>query len=234
MRKLFSFFIAMLLLTAVGSVHAQKLGVKTGINFSSIGFSGDESDLYSSAIAYRMASTYGGYINMKLVPLVSLQFEGNYDPKGMKFNAPPIANAQFQGNFTYYEHYNYFTMPLLLKVNLIAFHLEAGPYLSLLLSAREVKKGKVQIPNPDGGWIEEFYDVDNDLKPVTNKTDYGIAAGLGSTFNLGPVQLMAGARYNHGLSNILKTPLTDPEGNVILDQKKNRNFTVYAGVAIGL
>ncbi|MGC8866292.1 MAG: porin family protein [Bacteroidales bacterium] len=234
MRKLFSIFIAALFLLTAAKVDAQKIGVKTGINFSNIGFTGSESDLYSSAIAYRMASTYGGYINMKLVPLVSLQFEGNYDPKGMKFNAPPIANGQFQGDFTYYEHYNYFTMPLLLKVNLIAFHLEAGPYLSLLLSAREVKKGKIQVPNPDGGWIEQFYNEDNDLKLVTNKTDYGIAAGLGTTFNLGPVQLMAGARYNHGLSNLLKSPLTDPNGNVILDQKKNRNFTVYAGVALGL
>ena len=233
MKKLL-FFLPLTFLLFIGGVNAQKFGVKTGFNLSSIGFTGTESDIYSSAIATRMASTYGGYINLKLVPLVSLQFEGNYDPKGMKFDTPPIPNSQFQGNFTYYEHYNYFTMPLLLKVNLIAFHVEAGPYLSLLLSAREVKKGKVQIANPEGGWIEEYYDEDNDLKPATNKTDYGIAAGLGTTFNLGPVQLMAGARYNHGLSNILKSPITDENGNTLLDMKKNRCFTVYAGVAIGL
>ncbi len=233
MKKLL-FLLPLTFLFFIGGVNAQKFGVKTGLNLSSIGFTGTKSDIYSSAIATRMATTYGGYINLKLVPLISLQFEGNYDPKGMKFDTPPIPNSQFQGTFTYYEHYNYFTMPLLLKVNLIAFHIEAGPYLSLLLSAREVKKGKIQISNPEGGWIEENYDVDNDLKPFTNKTDYGIAAGLGTTFNLGPVQLMAGARYNHGLSNILKAPITDENGNTLLDMKKNRCFTVYAGVAVGL
>jgi hypothetical protein len=233
MRKLL-FLLSISLLLLIGNANAQKFGIKTGINLSSIGFSGNEADVYSSAIAYRTAATYGGYINFKLVPLVSLQFEGNYDPKGMKFDTPPLPNAQFQGSFTYYEHYNYFTMPLLLKVNLIAFHIEAGPYLSVLLSAREVKKGKAQIPNPDGGWIEEFYNDNIDLKPITNKTDYGIAAGLGTTFNLGPVQLMAGARYNHGLSNILKAPLSDENGNIILEMKKNRCFNIYAGVAVGL
>jgi hypothetical protein len=233
MRKLL-FLLSISLLLLIGNANAQKFGIKTGINLSSIGFSGNEADVYSSAIAYRTAATYGGYINFKLVPLVSLQFEGNYDPKGMKFDTPPLPNAQFQGSFTYYEHYNYFTMPLLLKVNLIAFHLEAGPYLSVLLSAREVKKGNAQIPNPDGGWIEEFYNDDIDFKPITNKTDYGIAAGVGTTFNLGPVQLMAGARYNHGLSNILKAPLSDENGNIILEMKKNRCFNIYAGVAVGL
>ncbi|MDK2908531.1 MAG: hypothetical protein PWR20_98 [Bacteroidales bacterium] len=233
MKKLL-FSLSLTFLMLIGSVNAQKFGVKTGLNLSSIGFTGTEADVYSSAIAYRTATTYGGYINFKLVPLVSLQFEGNYDPKGMKFDTPPLPNAQFQGSFTYYEHYNYFTMPLLLKVNLIAFHIEAGPYLSVLLSAKEVKKGKAQFPNPDGGWIEEYFDEENDLKPITNKTDIGIAAGLGTTFNLGPVQLMAGARYNHGLSNILKAPLTDENGDILLEMKKNRCFNVYAGVAVGL
>lgn len=222
-----------LVLLILGHANAQKFGVKSGINLSSIGFGGSKADVYSAAIATRLATSYGGYINLKLVPLVSLQFEGNYDPKGMKFDTPPIPNAQFQGDFTYYEHYNYFTMPLLLKLNLIAFHLEAGPYFSVLLSAKEVKKGKAQIPNLDGGWIEEFYNEDNDLKPLTSKTDYGIAAGLGTTFNLGPIQLMAGARYNHGLANILKTPLSDDNGNIIMDKKTNRCFSVYAGVAVG-
>ena len=225
MKNQLRLFFCVFVIFFTTQAYGQKFGVRSGINLSSVGFGGGESELYANAAAMRSAATYGGYINLKIVPLLSLQLEGNYDPKGFVFDTPPVVDATFEG--TYYQHYNYFTLPLLLKVNLLAFHVEAGPYLGLLMSAREVKKGTLRIPDLAGGYLEETYDEDTDLKPLTQKTDFGIAAGMGLTFNLGPAQLVLGARYNHGLSNILREP------GEAFDKMTHRNFTIYGGAAIG-
>ena len=47
------------------------------------------------------------------------------------------------------------------------------------------------------------------------------------TFNLGPAQLVAGARYMMGMTNIVKEPMDDASA-------KHQVLTFYAGVAIGL
>ncbi|OFY16221.1 MAG: hypothetical protein A2X11_14390 [Bacteroidetes bacterium GWE2_42_24] len=235
MRKLLiGSLLALIVLSVNSNLMAQKIGAKAGINISRISYSGD-GDLVEMAkdnMAALTSTTFGIYLNYKLIPLLSLQIEGNYDPRGNKFDAnyfgylfpEAIKNStstiSFDGEIS--EKLNYLTFPVLLKANLAFFHVEAGPYIGFLLNAKQITKGSATV---DGQAVS--YDKEVDSKDNFKSTDFGIAAGAGMTFNLGPAQLMAGARYMMGMTNILKESTGDATA-------KHQVITIYAGIAIGL
>lgn len=233
MNKIQLFIFSVLLILAPPLVsNAQRFGIKAGYNFSKLGYDGLGKDIYSSASDIRTSATFGGYVNFKLFPLIFLQLEGNYETKGVKYSNPPLPyfNASFDG--IYNEHLDYLSIPVLLRFNIIAFQIEAGPYFAFLLKAEETKKGFQKIPNADGGWIEQYFDKVYDLKPITKGTDIGLTAGVGVSYSIGPMQISGGARYNYGFTNILKEPIINDNGEVWIDSKKNRNFYIYIGLGI--
>ena len=213
---------------------SQKFGLKAGYNFSSLGYDGLGKDIYSNTSDIRTSTTFGGYINCKLIPLVSFQIECNYEPKGIKYGTPPLPyiNASFDG--IYNEHFDYLCIPLLLRINLIAFQIEAGPYFGFLLKAEETKKGFQKTPGAQGEWIEEHFDEVYDLKSNTKETDMGLTAGMGVSYSTGPMQILGGARYNYGFTNILKEPILNDKEEVWIDKKNNRNFNLYIGLGLAL
>jgi hypothetical protein len=227
--------LAVALLAGVSNLKAQKIGAKAGVNIARISVSGS-GDAYEAMIdnmSVLASPTYGLYLNYKIVPLLSLQIEGNYDPRGNKFDSKYFeylndlsvqkntqASVSFDGEIS--EKLNYLTFPVLLKANLAFFHVEAGPYVGILLNAKSLLKGTATI---DG--VTFSYDEEADTKSYYKSTDIGLAAGAGMTFNLGPAQLVAGARYMMGMTNIVKEPVDDASA-------KHQVLTFYAGVAIGL
>lgn len=196
-----------------------------GWNFSNQSFGGPGSVVYAESAGTRNGTMYGGYLNLKLIPLVSMQIEANYEPKGIVFQQPPILNAVFEGE--YHRHYNYLVFPLMLKLSLLSVHFEAGPYLGLLLDATELRRGTLRLPLPEGGWDVQIIDQQTNLKPLTQKTDFGWLAGTGFTMNLHLVQFTAGIRYSSGTSNILRPDGTNAE-------IFNRSFSVFAAAGIRL
>lgn len=233
-KIIFKGLVVLALLALVPSVHAQKIGAKAGVNAARLSISGNGESIEARVdnMAVLVAPTYGLYLNYKIVPLLSLQIEGNYDPRGNKFDSKYFEylginlqkNTQspmvFDGEIS--EKLNYLTFPVMLKANLAFFHLEAGPYVGILLNAKSVLKGTATL---DGQSYS--FDQEADSKPYYKSTDFGLAAGAGMTFNLGPAQLMAGARYMMGMTNIVKEPVDDASA-------KHQVLSFYAGVAIGL
>ncbi len=235
MRKiLIGNLLALTVLLVNSNVIAQKVGAKAGINISRISYSGDGEtiEMIKDNIAVLTSTTYGIYLNYSIIPLLSLQVEGNYDPRGNKFD-PDFYNYlyslgskksytdfAFDGEIS--DRLNYLTFPVMLKAKLAFFHVEAGPYLGFLLNAKQVIKGSATVSGQTMSIDEEA-----DSKDYYKSTDFGIAAGAGVTFNLGPAQLMAGARYMMGMTNILKEPSAN-------ESSKHQVITLFAGVAIGL
>ncbi|MDO9512536.1 MAG: porin family protein [Bacteroidales bacterium] len=221
----------LMLFIGLTSIYAQKIGFKAGYNFSKPVLSGDGSDEFKNATGVLSAGTYGIYINNKIAPFISLQLEGNYEPRGFNYKFPGIDIGEITGmdiSGDFYSRMNYLTIPALVKVKVLMFHAEVGPYMSILLNANEVMKGSVTFKDPITGQnITETYDEENDIKSDLKGSDFGIAVGAGLTQNIGPIQFMAGIRYMLGMSNIIK----EPEGN---ESMKHNVFTIYAGVAFGL
>lgn len=226
--------LALTLLCVNLDVMAQKVGAKAGINISRIGYSGDGDAIeqVKDNMAVLTSTTYGIYLNYNIIPLLSLQIEGNYDPRGNKFDpdfytylyslGSKSSSSDFAFDGEISEKLNYLTFPVMLKAKLAFFHVEAGPYFGFLLNAKQIIKGTATVSGQTVSIDEE-----EDSKDSYKSTDIGIAAGAGVTFNLGPAQLMAGARYMMGMTNILK----DPSAN---ESAKHQVITLYAGVAIGL
>lgn len=212
-------------------VQAQKIGAKIGYNFSKPLFKGDGADIFKNASGVLTAGTYGVYLNNGIAPFISIQLEGNYDPRGYTydnpvFDIPGVSGSETDGDF--YARMNYLTIPALIKVKVLMFHVEAGPYMSILLNAKEVLQGTVTYKDPITNQNTTLtLDEDNDIKSDLKGSDFGIAVGAGLTQNIGPIQFMGGLRYMMGITNIVK----EPEGN---DAIKHNVLTLYVGVAFGL
>lgn len=204
-------------------VFPQQIGVKTGINYSKISYNGTDAALKNALMAYRQSTLYGGFINFKLAPLVSLQLECNYDPRGMQSEIPTYeGEGLFEGDE--YQSLDYVTVPLLVKAKLLVFFVEGGPYVGFLIKANEIRNGTLTKTSDTGFVVSDFYtEIDN--KEYWNTVDYGLVLGGGISFKLGPVEVMGGARYHAGMANILKD-------NDSALQAHNRVMSVYAGLGL--
>jgi len=223
MKKFYVSLLALLVIFALSqNAQAQKIGPKIGYNLSTISLSGDNlvidgNTVPAAALGTASNLTYGLFIKSSLVPmLLDLQLEVNYDPRGTKFSMEFTDVPELSGDITL--AYNYLTIPALLKLKLLVFYVEAGPYASFLLSA----KSKFT-----SDYLGELEDADVDIKDETKSTDFGLMGGLGIQLPLGPVYLMGGARYTMGMTDIMK----ENETGVTW---KHSVWTFYAGLAFGL
>jgi hypothetical protein len=205
------------------AVLPQQIGVKTGINYAKIGYEGTDAPLKNALMVYRQSTLYGGFLNFKLAPLVSLQLEGNYDPRGMQMEIPSYeGEGMFEGDE--YQAIDYVTIPLLVKVKLLVFFVEGGPYAGFLIKAKEVRNGTLTKTSETGFVVSDYYsEIDN--KEYWSTVDYGLVLGGGLSFKLGPVEVMGGARYNAGIANIIKDKDLDL-------QARNKVMSVYAGLGL--
>jgi hypothetical protein len=225
MKKLrLSVFLTIAFTFILQSALTQQLGIRSGLNYAKLKFTGStDSDLKNALMAYRQTTVYGGFLNFKIVPLVSLQIEGNYDPRGYKSEVPSYSGEGiFEGEE--YVGIDYLTVPVLARVKLLVFYLEAGPYAGFLLKARHVQTGTITIANTSGFETNDYF-AEEDIKDELKNIDYGVIVGGGLSFKLGPVEISGGARYNAGFANILKE-------NESLTEAKNSVMGVYAGLGL--
>ena len=202
MMKLFKFFTAgALLLGAVTVANAQEdasnadsmaisWGVKGGVNFADLN-GGDVDDTKS-----RTSFHVGALVEFPLAEIFSLQVEALYSGQGHEYTnsvidltAPGGVSSQ-----TTEVQLDYINVPVLAKVYLFkGFSLEAGPQFSFLVNEEFDSQ-----PNNDDG------DTDTDN---VETFDFGVAGGLTFQTEMG---LFASARYNQGITNIIK----DSEDNI--------------------
>ena len=207
MKRLFlSFFI---LIGGFGTAHAQsaRFGIKTGGSLTS--FVGK--DVKTTATS-KLGFHTGIVANLGLTDRFSVQPELLYSMKGVKDELSSSGSATLMG----YQTLHYVDVPVLLKASFNSLFVEGGPQVGVLISATQsVESGSMSKSTSSK---EAFKDV-----------DFGYALGIGVQASTG---LMAGLRYNGGLSNIAK-PVT-LGGQTIQPEARNSAFQIYVGYLFGV
>jgi hypothetical protein len=194
------------LITTVTAGYAQvRLGIRGGVNLTTIATDGtlpDEPQM-------RPALHLGGFGNLAFSDYLSLQAELLYSNKGFHSRSTATGDA-------YDLRLYYATLPLMLNVHPTErLALELGPEFGLLLAARS-----------------RFADESIDVSNIWNKPlDLGLNAGIRYHLS-GPLSI--GVRYNHGLANVLDVQFTDESGNVtgLPARARNRVLQISLGYTI--
>ncbi|MBS7232294.1 PorT family protein [Flavobacterium psychroterrae] len=180
--------LCMIAIIVFGFANAQetKFGLKGGGNISN--FLGDVNGFKS-----RVGFNVGVFVEIKLLKNFSIQPEILYSQQGAKLKY--AGNFYDGNNYQYYKTklmYNlgYINVPIMFKYYAIEkLAIEAGPQIGFLVSANG--KTKVNGLNTDIS-IKDFYKT----------IDFGL--NLGAVYDF-TKNISVGARYNLGLSNIIKT-----------------------------
>lgn len=185
-----------------------KLGVKAGLNISSLTF--DESELSSSS---KTGFTAGLMVEIPVAKNFSLQPELLYSQQGTKtsFFDQDVTNSNFKGTI----ELNYLNIPLMLKYYVIkGLSLQTGPQIGLLLKA-------------NSKYQDNFLGYENqesfNLKKYSSGIDTSINFGLGYQFK---DKFYTDFRYNISYSNVFK----DGDANYFINHDmKNRVFQITIG-----
>ena len=157
-----------------------KYGLKAGANFAT--FTGsDAKDLDMLTAFYA-----GGFVNLEISDLISIQPDVLFSAKGAKST---------QAGIDFTSNVNYISVPVMLQLKFGSIYAEAGPQFGFLMSS-EVSGGGVTL----------------DAKDQTTSTDFGAAIGAGLKFENG---LGIGARYTMGFSSTDDVGNSDIKNSVI-------------------
>ncbi len=150
-----------------------KFGIKAGANFSK--FSGDDAKIEDLSPKFRTGLAGGGFVNIGLNEMFSLQPELLYSMEGTTYKQPGDKKATYKTD--------YINIPVLLQYNNPSgFYAETGPQVGFLISAKIAYDGNSM-------------DIKDDLKTIN--FSWGLGAGYKLSNGLG-----IGARYNLGITKI--------------------------------
>ena len=195
--------LAAMLSTVPTSTFAQQFGVKGGINFASL--TPEEDDEPDSS--RRLGPAVGLWVGMALSTRVSLQVEGLFSEKGVKFNLEPLGVNDAELRVRYLE------IPVLARgafgpsSSATRMFVVGGVAPAFELASRSKATFEGEQRTRDAG---------DDIKPF----DLGLVGGVGLEF--GPA--LVEARYTHGLLHI------NEDDNGDEDRIKNRVFSVMVGL----
>jgi len=172
---------ALILTVGVSSASAQtspSFGVKAGVNFANLDFSGDDVDV---SFDQRMGLSAGAFVLAPMSETFGFQIEGLFSQKGAKFE---------EEGFEESIEFDWFEVPVLARYTIpsstnTSFHLFAGPSFGFKLGA----KSKFEF---DGE--EEEEDVDDQFKGF----DLGLVIGAGVDFG----KFTIDGRYTHGFTDL--------------------------------
>lgn len=150
--------------TVAAQTQKVKLGLKAGLNISSLTF--DESELDSSG---KTGFTAGLMVEIPMAKNFSLQPELLYSQQGTKssFSDPDVTNSNFKSTI----ELNYLNIPVMLKYYVIkGLSIQAGPQIGILLKANNKSQ-------------DNFLGYENhenfDLKDYSSGIDTSVNFGLG-------------------------------------------------------
>ncbi len=218
--------------------NAQKVGVglRGGLNFSST-----SGDLNIAAVntnsTFNKESvtgyTFGAYAFFKFNPILALQVEANYTQLGSKIAATSsiqIGGTTLSNSSVSEATFNYLQIPVLLRVEkgFSDFRIwgNAGPYIGLSLGG----KSKLVSTTTGGFTGSQILESENELKSGDDikSVDFGLMAGAGAGYKVGPGYITFDARYMLGLTrtppdSATSTPTVNP------DDFKNRSIMLSLG-----
>ena len=194
---------AVLTLPAVAS--AQQVGVKAGANFASLTPEEDETPDTSR----RVGLVAGGWLAVPATSWLTMQFEGLFSEKGVKFDATGVgldSSAELR--------VRYIELPVLARVAVggsgsTRVFLVGGGAPAFMTSTRATATFEGQ---------KDSRDVTDEVESF----DFGLVGGAGVAFGRTNLE----ARYTHGLRPINK------DRNEPNDRVQNRVFSVTVGVRL--
>ena len=213
MKKLYTLILACLISgvamaqeTSGTAASGIKYGIKAGVNFAKVAFSGDDSEGEDEDMKAQTSFQIGGYADLPLGKSFSVQPGLTLSGKGVKYEGEGYKD---QTNVMYLE------VPVNAVYKIGGLYLGAGPYAAFALSG----KNKYQ----EEGEEDEEEDIkfgSNEEEDHMKGTDFGVNLLAGYQLSNG---LNFGVNYGLGLSNLANTP----EG---ADYKMtNRVFSVTVG-----
>lgn len=194
--------------TVMAQTEKVKLGVKAGLNLSSLTF--DESELNSSN---KTGFTAGVMVEIPIAKNFSLQPELLYSEQGSKssFSDADVTNSHYKSTIDL----NYLNIPVMLKYYVLkGLSVQAGPQIGILLKA-------------NNKYQDNFLGYENretfNLKEYSTGIDTSVNFGLGYQFQN---KFYADARYNISYSNVFKE---SDVSHFINNDMKNRVFQITIG-----
>ncbi|WP_181307790.1 porin family protein [Rufibacter sp. XAAS-G3-1] len=181
------------------------LGLKAGVNYSTIMADDDE------GIKYKPDFHVGGFAEYSISDMVSIKPELLYSRKGAKYSFSASdqfidGNGETQtitGEVDAKMTFQYLELPVLAKVKAGNLFFEAGPTFGYLLKSTADIKSSFS-----GGGMDFSYDGSDDGTDDMKRFEFGYAAGIGYEL---PSGLGLTLRYNGGLSDLNKETEEDPE-----------------------
>jgi len=224
--------------------HALFLGAKGGISIPNLSSSSSENTSCTEGFSSRIGANYGILGELKFTPHFSLQAEIDYIGEGGKrkgiqpISVPDKYLDAFQealntdqtdvyANLKNTSKINYLQIPIMAKLNFplttnhkLNFFIQAGPYISFLLSAKQYitshhievyseynhgKGGGIHFPETAvkqffGSALDTTVQAKNDL----HKTNFGIQGNLGFSYVIGPGKVFLQGGGNYGLIDVQK------------------------------
>jgi len=171
-----------------------KFGPKAGVNFANLSNTGFDTEM-------KTGFYIGAVAEIKFNEKFSIQPEVVYSTQGAKVSTTMIPTGTVVSKW----NSDYINIPVLAKYYIVdGFSVEAGPQVGFLVKS----ESKMETGNIEGSL---------DTKKFRNAVDFGIGAGL--AYDL-PVGMFVNARYNLGLSDIMK----DNNGDAI------KNNVIQVGI----
>lgn len=174
MKKL---FFLVLTVGALATAKAQiTYGIKAGPNFSSLRYSGDNSN-FSSKVGFHA----GAFVGIPIADHFSVQPEVQYSGEGAKSKESDGEGGTVDVKY----NLNYINIPIMAKYTLpVGVFFQTGPQIGFLASAKGKASG-----------------VSVDIKDGFKSTNFGWGLGAGYLSSIG---VGIDLRYTLGLSNIAK------------------------------
>ena len=170
-------FLTALLCATSASAQGLAMGVKGGVNISSVDF---DSPVGDTTLDWRVGAVVGGFVRFPLLSWVELQPEALYSSKGGKREDFGVSSSVLL---------DYLEVPVLARMPLGGrkYFAVAGPYVGVRLRAR--------TRTEFSGSTEEV-----DISDVVERLDFGLAVGGGLEFGA----IVLDGRYSFSLTDIDK------------------------------
>jgi hypothetical protein len=206
------------------------LGVRGGLSIPNLSTASGEQNPLNSGYKSRVGPQYGLSLEDRISTTFSLQVLAEYSSQGGKknglqaFPTPAQVAEEFPAgqaptylyaNFNSTAKLNYLMIPVLAKFgwNLgqspFRFYVDAGPFVSFLLSAKQVTTGQSEFytdpsgtqPLPGGA---QSFNKTTDIKDQLHSSNLGAEANAGLIYNIGKSSVFVEGGGNYGFLNIQK------------------------------
>ena len=201
--------VLLLLISSSISFGQSYVGAFVGLNSSKL--AGDS----SSNAEYKalMGANVGAYFDLKLSTSLLLSFQPSYSQEGTKVSVAVRGLDEPVDSLTF--RFNYFSLPLLLKVRSMnkRFYALGGLEAGLILSS-----------------FVSSHDIEEDIKTDISEFNVAMHFGVGYRIPIGYPRLFIELRYAQGILNLTDEPI---EGSIIPRVKTSR-YKILTGLEIPL